>query len=388
MNINQIILQLNNTIIPFWKNSIDSINEGFIGEVTYDLKHVTRANKSAVLQTRYLWAFSALYNSGLDFDAIYYADSAFKFIKNHMWDIRNEGINWSTTYNGKTIIGTKHIYSHSFLLYGVSEYYLAKKDPDILEFAKNIYYLIEKNFYQVDYNGYFEEFNSDWSNRTFTQVAANNQEYDYTSNSIIHLLEAYTNLYRIWPNTTLKKSINKILDNFNSYVIHSDGYCNTLFDKKWKCLTREISYAHDIETHWLLNKTLNFLPHLELQMKLNNIPTFILSNALDKNDLILMSNTPFNNNEWWAYAEAAIGFYNAYQITNNSNFKELSKKHWQFIQEHLVDSRKNSEWISHLSKDYKIIKSSISGPWKGPYHTVRMYIELYNRIHGSKPYQL
>lgn len=372
--------QLTEMIIPFWKSNIDSQYGGFYGERTFNLLINPHSEKSAVLMTRYLWSFSAIYNNGMDSEADYFATIAYDFIQKYLLDQKNGGLYWSVHYDGLPKSTIKHLYAHSFYLYALSEYYKINQDLKILDDAIKEYEFIEHKFYSANLKGYVEEFNQDFSHLSHTQVGPTNLDFTFSTNSVLHLIEAYTNLYTIWPNDKLKKQLVNLLNLFDRYVIDTNGYCKTFFDANWQTIGDMVSYAHDIETYWLLSKTLDYIPNASLTEQLGKIPKYLISHGLDKNQIILMQNNRETPREWWAFAEATIGFVHAFKITKNPKFSKIAKKHWDFIQEYIIDSRLNSEWHAHLDSQNQIIPSPISDPWKGPYHTVRMYLELINRL--------
>ena len=72
-------------------------------------------------------------------------------------------------------------------------------------------------------------------------------------NTHLHVLEAYTNLYTIWPDEKLQNSIKLLLENFNDHIVDQNtGHLHLFFDEDWKVKGDIVSYGHDIEAAWLL----------------------------------------------------------------------------------------------------------------------------------------
>src|ERR1700733_2498370 len=72
-------------------------------------------------------------------------------------------------------------------------------------------------------------------------------------NTHLHVLEAYANLYRIWPDKALKQHIEALLSNFfDHFIVHETGHLALFFDEDWNRRSGLISYGHDIEASWLL----------------------------------------------------------------------------------------------------------------------------------------
>jgi mannobiose 2-epimerase len=82
---------------------------------------------------------------------------------------------------------------------------------------------------------------------------------------------------------------------------------------------------------------------------------------------------------WWPQAELMIGFYNAYQLSNNEKYLDVVLKNWDFIKHYIID-QKNGEWIWGVKADYSLIEKDKVGFWKCPYHNSRACIELIHRI--------
>jgi mannobiose 2-epimerase len=76
-----------------------------------------------------------------------------------------------------------------------------------------------------------------------------------TMNTHLHVLEAYTCLYRIWPNEQLKQYIKLLLTNFEQHILDAHtGHLHLFFDEQWQVRSDTISYGHDIEASWLLQE--------------------------------------------------------------------------------------------------------------------------------------
>ena len=74
-----------------------------------------------------------------------------------------------------------------------------------------------------------------------------------TMNTHLHVLEAYTNLYRIWKDDFLKKQLQNLIEIFTTKIVNSETYnLNMFFDEDWNDKTDVVSYGHNIESSWLI----------------------------------------------------------------------------------------------------------------------------------------
>jgi mannobiose 2-epimerase len=83
---------------------------------------------------------------------------------------------------------------------------------------------------------------------------------------------------------------------------------------------------------------------------------------------------------WWVQAEALIGFFNAWELTQNQNYLDIFLNIWNYIQEFIID-QKNGEWFWGRNQDGSImLGEDKAGLWKCPYHNSRACIELLKRL--------
>lgn len=381
--------QLNQTIMPFWLRQEDKMYGGFYGQVAEDLTVDKKADKSAILMTRYLWALSATYAQSPQSKTLDAAHNVYQFIVNEMHDEQNKGLYWSVTYDGQPAITKKHVYVQSFAIYALSEYYKVTQDVSSLNLAMDLLNLIEDKAYCLDDNGYHEEFSIDWQASPATLMGPKGNVAYYTTNTVLHMIEAYTNLYQVHASATLLERIKNLLMIFSEYIVSDKGHCQTEFTRDWQALTTDISYAHDIETAWLLYRSIEVIGKTtdsQFTIMIDRIVESVFAEGLDSKGIIVdhyHNGRKSTVKQWWSLAESVVGFYDAYQRTGNETYKQLAKKHWDFIQAHLLLPDTLSEWLPHVDETGQAVldkSTNISDGWKGPYHTARMYVEMLGRL--------
>ena len=70
--------------------------------------------------------------------------------------------------------------------------------------AIDLFYLLVEKAYDPYKTGYFEAFTRDWQPIDDLRLSAKDANEKKTMNTHLHVLEGYTNLYRIWPDKALK----------------------------------------------------------------------------------------------------------------------------------------------------------------------------------------
>ncbi|MDP1815686.1 MAG: AGE family epimerase/isomerase [Leadbetterella sp.] len=376
-------------ILDFWtKNSLDLVNGGFIGKLDFSGKKHYSSIKGGVLNARILWTFSsACVATG---NSIYkeIADNAFEYMKKHLIDHVNGGTYWSLDTSGNKLDGRKQIYGLAFAIYGFSEYYKIYKNSEALDLAKKLYFEIEKHSFDHKSNGYFEAFAEDWSALSDMRLSDKDLNATKTMNTHLHILEAYTNLYAIFPDKQLADKIENLLEIFDEKIIDSTlGQLNLFFDDDWNSLSKRYSFGHDIEASWLLLDSALAIQKNEITEKWKNkaiqISEIILKNINPDGSLyheIDLGNMHIDKHrEWWVSAEAMVGFLNAYQLSNENKYLDAVFGLWDFIKKHIKDTQ-NGEWHWGVLDNYSKMEEDKIGFWKCPYHNYRACQEILKRL--------
>ncbi|MBU5593755.1 AGE family epimerase/isomerase [Amphibacillus sp. MSJ-3] len=378
--------ELTERILPFWLNLKDEQNGGLYGKVDFDLNIDKYGDKGGIVTARFLWTFSAAYRILKDEKYLAMADHVFQFLTDKLIDREHRGIYWLLDYQGKPIDTRKHIYAQSFAIYGLSEYYRITQKEEALELALELYDLIESIGFDQENQAYKEEFNREWIEVPNEMLSENGVVADITMNTHIHILEAYTNLYKAYPNEALKDRLITLLKvHYEKIYQHDTHFLGVFFDKQWSKIIDLKSFGHDIEAAWLMDDTIRTLGiENEAYKKMIRDISYNISEYAIQPDGSLINEE--ENGEldktrvWWVQAEAIVGFYNAYQRTGDIKFLNRVQGLWNYIQTTIHDPRPNGEWYWSIEPDGSPTKRDLVEPWKASYHNARMALELIERM--------
>ncbi len=378
------------SILGYWvNNTIDEIHGGFFGKIDNRNDVYTTAPKGSVLNARILWTFSATYNFNKEEKYLSIATRAFEYIRDHFIDAAYGGVFWTVGFEGNTLDSKKQIYALAFCMYGLSEYYAATKNKESLCLALQLFDCIEEHSYDTEYKGYFEAFAGDWKEANDLRLSAKDANEKKTMNTHLHIVEAYANLHKVLPSEVLKNKITELLELFDKYFIdHKTFHLKLFFDEAWKEKPDVISYGHDIEAAWLLLQCAEIINHSEWVevYKMHAVKiTDAAAEGLDIDGGLWYEYKPLHKalvkeKHWWPQAEAMVGFFNAYQITNDEKYLQYAVNSWQFIKQYIID-KKQGEWFWGIKEDHSVMQGEDKvGLWKCPYHNARACLEIIKRI--------
>jgi mannobiose 2-epimerase len=377
-------------ILAYWiEHTPDYENDGFYGKLDHQNKVDCRAPKGSVLNARILWAFSASYNFNGITSHLQLAKRAFEYIKKCFIDKTNGGVYWTVAYNGEPLETKKQVYANAFVIYALSEYHKASGIDEAKRLAISLYELLVEKSYDKKNGGYFEAFTRNWQPISDLRLSAKDANEKKTMNTHLHVLEAYSNLYTIWPDTKLRQQIEMLLHNFIDHIIDlKTGHLILFFDEEWNRKSDTISYGHDIEAAWLLLEAAELINSKPLITQLKVIAVKLAEATLEglDDDFGLWYEYETGNSHfilekhWWVQSEAMVGFYNAFEITGEEGYADLSIGNWNFVKDHILD-KEHGEWVWGINANGKPMPGQDKvGVWKCPYHNTRACMEIIKRI--------
>ena len=201
--INECRNELTNNIMPFWESLIDKDRGGFYGYMDTDLNLDKDADKGVILNSRILWFFANCNLILADANSLEYARHAYEFLKKHCVDREHGGVYWMLDKDGNVADDMKHTYNQAFAIYALSSYYDASKDEEAIELAMDLFNTIESK--TLDEYGYREAFDRYWVEVENEALAENGIMPKKSMNTILHLIEAYTELLRVKHDSRVKR---------------------------------------------------------------------------------------------------------------------------------------------------------------------------------------
>lgn len=380
----------------FWLETVVN-DEGYCGQVSANGICVSQADKGVILATRMLWYFSEATMYLDDFSLHRAADKIYSYICNHFIDSKAGGVYWMVSCDGQIKDDRKQVYAQAFAIYAFSAYFRLSRNLDALNHARSIFDLLEAHALDKVHGGYLEAFSCNWQICDDIRLSPKDLPSPKTMNTHLHLLEAYTGLLRAEvacvsnPRlVVVKSSLTRLLFTYKSRFF--DGkHLRMFLGKSWADESLAYSYGHEIESSWLIWEAVaelntpeiasQFLPVVEA-LACTTAAEGLTENGESVYDMYEIEQARMEKARiWWVQAEAMVGFFNAWQITDNDQYLNYVLRIWGFIKRELMDIA-HGEWYwtakvdiaPQASPHYKV------GPWKGPYHNGRALLELCRRI--------
>jgi mannobiose 2-epimerase len=351
------------------------------------------AAKGLVLNARLLWTFAVLYRRLGDRRDLDLARRAYAYLETHFRDRDHGGYRWRVTADGGPLDDAKKTYGQAFCIYALAEYFKASDDASALAAARQAFELVERHARDAEHGGYIEARAADWSATTELRLGDDDPLAAKSMNTHLHLLEAYTNLLRARPGGRVAARLGELIDLFGRRIIgggpglggsHLIGF----FDERWQALSSSYTYGHDIEASWLLGEAADALGDAARQAAVRGwavrLAHATLVEAVDADGALAYEGRDGavidGRRDWWCQAEAVVGFWHAFGTTGDERYATAAMREWAFIASRMID-RVGGEWFWRVGAD-GLVDDTLPkvSEWKCPYHTVRMALEMMQRL--------
>ena len=401
----------------WYPQNMDTLYSGFITTFTYDFKPTGDQDKFIVTQARHTWSTS---KAAMRYpDVPYYktlAQNGYKFLHDVMWDKTYGGFYTMVGRKGNIIDSTKNAYGNAFGIYALAAYCKLSNDPHALSFAQEAFMWIEKHSHDPVHKGYYQHMQRDGTPIARTATMAATAETGYKDqNSSIHLLEAFTELYAVWPNDLLHERLHEMLLLIRDTMIGNKGYLTLFFQPDWTPVSISdssdayimahhgldyVSFGHNVETSYLLleaSHTLNIQNDTTTLRIAKQMVDHALQNAWDnklggfydagyyfknKPGLTVIS----DEKNWWSQAEEMNSLLMMGDLFPNDpmHYYEKFKQQWKYIQTYMIDHTYGDWYANGTDIDPKI-KTALKGHlWKGNYHQFRSMMNCVDRLKGEE----
>lgn len=376
---------LQTSVIEFYLPACVDTEHGGYFEVLREGRFANGADKFLVLQARQLWFFSTLAAEGVRREeALPAARQGFEFLQRAFLDRTNGGYFAKVSPEGRPTDTRKHAYLNAFALYGLAAWYRASGDEAALRAARDLFRVLDTRMRDMTNGGYHEFFHADW--RPVTEA----REPGYvgaigvkTYNTHLHLMEAFAELYREWPEATLGTRLDELIA-INTCTVRDPAHRSNVdaWHPDWRVVNTprnlRASYGHDVECAWLV---------LDAWRARGRSPALLRSWAEDLSDTSVRLGYDTQHGglfyagplgrpaddlrkEWWVQAEALVGFLELHRLTGRRDYFEHFRQTLEFVTRHQV-ATEGGWWATRRADGSPDGNTSRTSPWQGAYHNGR-----------------
>ena len=387
--------ELRSGILDFWlKHSIDKDCGGYITGLAEDGSWSDAEKKYLLTQTRLVWFFSKAHRHGIvDRPCLEMATHGYEFLIKHMWDKENGGFYWLVDRQGEVVKDRKSIYTQTFAIYALSEYYLASKNKEALAYAEKLFDLYESKARDGSY-GYLQNFNRDWTLR--------GERQHKTLDVHMHIMECYTTLYEASGKEKHKQALKDIIALLMEKSINKEhGSAYEPYNRQFEPINGRggemtTSYGHNVELGWLLLEALRVLgaDREDYKKEILGLVDHALRCGFDQerggvamygphagHSLEAKQFSPLRlRKSWWEQSELIVALLESYAWTGEEQYGVAFKKTFDWIWKHHRDQQ-HGGWYSMIDwEGTQVLNRYKGGGWKSPYHNGRALIMLENRL--------
>ena len=208
-----------------------------------------------------------------------------------------------------------------------------------------------------------------------------------TQNTTLHLLEAYTNLYRVWPEARMAERLRNIIELLlDKFIDPNTNHLHYVLDRYLNSTAEIENYGHDIEAAWLLRDAALLLGDKQLLKRVEDA-VVKLAEAVEKaiqpdGSVIYEKNRATGrvneSRSWWTQAETIVGYFDAWEISGNEKFLDIAINCWNYTRDHFID-KTNGGWFTSVTPNGEV-RGDKAGQWECPYHNSRMGMEIIERV--------
>ena len=425
--IDEMDLSLKAELLDVWyPRTVDSVYGGFLADFTYNWTPRGPQNKMVVSQTRQLWTSSeaAIFYKNDEYKKI--ADHAFRFINDVLWDKENGGFYTTLSREGipgeTEFGGFKMTYGNAFGIYALVAYYNLTGNEDALKLAKKTFMWLENFAHDPVYGGYFNsllENGSPLSKGNLDKLEVAPEElpgYQRISqkdqNTSIHILEALSELYKVWPDELVRQRLDEIYTLLSEKIINEKGSLTLFLTRDWQPISfrdsseavikrnfeiDHVSFGHDIETGFLMLEAAHSLGKMDEKAVAlaKKMVDHTLDNGWDKKDGGIYDRGYYYKGMdtctivhdvkvWWSEAEAMNALLLMSKLfPEETKYRDYFEQQWSYIKKYMIDHEHGGWYGEGLDNSPRYAKAPKASDWKVNYHNFRALRNCIQMLRGD-----
>lgn len=277
-----------------------------------------------------------------------------------------------------------HAYGQAFAIFGLAAAAQALGSAAALDAAQRIFAYLDDYHHDRDNGGYFEVTNLAgrrvlWGSWRLKHDAIGTRFGLKSQNTHLHLLEAFTELYRIWPDPRLEGRIEELLALFQNQLRQEPGRRFSFVWPDWRPLSGAGSFGHDLELAHLLFAAAEALGRSRDPTLLTYARALVdaaVDEAWDEagggfDPAAQEPSLTEPAKTWWVQAEGLASLAVLHQATAEPRYLALLQRQWDWIANRQIDPL-HGGWFESVAADGRVIGSDAKGTmWKDGYHEGR-----------------
>lgn len=404
---------------PWYPKAVDEEFGGFLSTFEHDFEPAEDQQKMIVSQARHVWtnakAAQRYPEEGHYLEA---AEQGFEFLQEKMWDEEYGGFHTLVDRQGNVIPqqpAEKTAYGNAFAIYGLAAYYQASGNEDALELAKDTFLWLEEHSHDPEYLGYFQHLERDGTPIPRRDDTPSDSDLGYKDqNSSIHLLEAFTELYHVWPDELVGDRLEEMLVLIRDTIVNENHSLTLFLQPDWTPVSfrdssrsfitdhyylDHVSFGHDVETAFLMieaSHVLGIENDAITHKKAKQMVDHSLETGWDnekggfydggyyfagEDTLTVVRDTK----NWWAQAEglnALLLMAELYPEDERAYFDKF-KKQWNYIDRYLIDHAHGGWYEGGLDEQPNMEQQQKGHIWKTTYHNYRAMANAVDMLRGK-----
>ena len=391
---------------PRFPRCVDREHGGYQVNYARDWSATDDRSRFIVYEARVLWtaATVARLRPAMRDEYLAYARHGIRYLADVMWDRAAGGFHTYVDLEGRPTgesAASRPVYGQAFAVYALAAAYAATGDTEALDLARKGWRWIESHYRDAGAPGYRSAVRADGT--AFPPPADENAVAREsiegpaglrTMNDHIHLLEAYAELLREWPDQELRARTEALLAFVRDRLAVEPGCLYFALRADGRPLPGAVSFGHDVETAFLMieaEEALGRAPSPATLRVARLLVDHALARGFDRGRGQLYESgsaygAPVDRSvQWWAQFEAWNAFFLLDGLIGGSPspYWEAGVMAWGLTRSAFADAQ-HPGVCPQMEADGSVRCDVKSHQWFASYHTARALSLSADRLRGIR----
>jgi len=388
---------------PRFPQCVDKEHGGFHVNYARDWSPLADPSRFIVYEARVVWtaATVARLRPQARDEYLGYVRHGVRYLADVMWDRERGGFHTYVDLAGREAQGfgppSRPVYGQAFAIYGLAAAHAATGDAEPLELAKRGWRWVEDHYRDGLGPGYASAVKPDGQHFPLPKdegraasASIEGPAHHRTMNDHIHLLEAYAELLRSWPDPVLRQRTEELLAFVRDRIFVEPGCLYIALWPDGKVVPAPVSFGHDVETAFLMveaEEALGREPSAATLRAARMLVDQALAHGYDPTRGQLFESgsaygRPLDRSiEWWGQFEA----FHAFQLMDelfgreDDRYRTAFGKAWALARDAFADP-KHPGVCPRMDERGEVHCESKSHMWFVSYHTARALLLTADRL--------